>query len=140
MKRAMIIGALVALALPGFALAATKFYEGKLDDGGKVFVTAKIEHGTVVQVRKFRWTNLRLDCDGNKVLKHDGKFTQPIDVDNKRFRATGQSGNGLSRATVKGKFIRQNRKVAGILRLSGDFPAQNAFNCSSGREAYSARR
>jgi hypothetical protein len=117
MRRSLtgVVIVLVALLIPVSASAAKK-YVGDLEHGGTVrFKVVRDNHGHKV-VRRFRWSNMRINCnDGDHT--YDATFV-PMRVNRKnKFGYTAVTPNRLLRGIVRGKVRR--RKAYGWINVDG---------------------
>ena len=139
-------GLVVALVLPATTAARTRSFHGTVRPDGAVEFKAKLWHGKPTRVKGspqhsgFAWQGIPIEC-GTGGLPWDlvwGHLPFSIEVVGGRFHAKGSNGNAI--ANLRGRFRRHGTRARGALRVHGDFPRMDAFNCDTGTTHWFARR
>ena len=150
MKR-LLISALAAGALLATqaGIASAGEYAGGAKRGGEFSVSfqAVFVGNKPVEVRHFRFRKVPMTCEeGGPFLTKSGKpGFGPMNVNSeRRFHGVFSANQGDVKVVIRGEF-KAHGKVAGTLRVSGDYapnPATGfpgASDCSSGRREWQAQ-
>ena len=143
MKRFLPVAvAICALALPASAAASQSEFRGAAPEPSVGFI-AKIVDDEVIQVKKFRFFDIVLDCDGGLqiVVDNNSSPLPKMGVNDNKFGDTFTSNNG-QKVKVNGKFSKHGKVAEGTLRITGDFTDQNGqllTNCDSGKVSWTAK-
>jgi len=137
MKRLSILVAVamaLLIAVPN-ALAGFRFYKGIIDSpNAGVEFHAAIHHQKAKEVAGFNWFNVPVTCQPSGTGATTGrvgqKFTMKVHDDG-TFHGTKAVNNGLTTATITGKFSHQTKKVVGTLRVHGAVTGAGS-NCDTG--------
>jgi hypothetical protein len=141
-KRALIgTGLVFALVFPATIIANLRHYEGSVQEGGTLRFVTKVRHGETINVKRFVFNRVPMQCDnGASTVGDVGTPPPPMRVnDRHKFHGSFTSGGGLKHLYIRGKLKRHYRKAAGILRVRGDFGG-GATNCNTGKDHWSAQR
>ena len=147
MKRVLICaGLVVALVLPATTAARARSYHGSVHPDGSVEFDARLRHGKPARVKGsprhpgFAWDSVPIECETGSLPWESvsGHLPFSIEVMHRRFHAKGSNGNAI--ASIRGRFRRHGRRARGILRVRGDFPRMNAWNCNTGWRHWHAHR
>ena len=132
--------ALVALALPAAASAATKTYAGGMDGGGKLGIDVKVKHGKVKKITEIRGTDIPTVCDESGPVPSHLTFPTLIKVDKKgRFEAGFEQPTYGNVSTIKGRF--KAKMVEGKLSVDYHYPAEDGYpeeDCHTSKLGYQA--
>ena len=125
MKRptGLVVGLMVALALPTAALAARRVIHGPAGGGsGTVDITLVAKNGSVKKLTRFEFNNIPATCSGSRPTATSGTFPHTITVNAKaKFHASVKQNGGRVTFTVSGHFSSQD-KASGTLRIKGAVP------------------
>jgi hypothetical protein len=124
-RRAMIIIlALIALALPGLAIAAkhtaTRKYNGSFGStGAGVEFKVKTKNGAVQHLTLFEWHNIPTACAGYSPTATTGELDMTMAVKDEKFHGSGKLNGDRETVTVHGKFKDNEKKATGRLHVKG---------------------
>ena len=122
---AVVAGALL-LALPGGALAASRFYRGPIANlrQSVMEVTARLaktKPHKPTKLTRVEWSNVPASC-GRFNSATSGFFPRDVPVKGGAFSATAKINGGRATATLTGSFHNHNRSVSGTIRVRGTIP------------------
>jgi hypothetical protein len=140
LKRFLIPLVLVlALALPGQALAGTKSFSGAIDPSGTVSFKVKKKHGKK-KVTGLKFNQVPITCDG-------GASTTGADVGNagrlkhKKFGFSGSNPSGTATLDAVGKVT--GSSASGAVQIQGDVllsDGSTGTNCDTGALGWTAAK
>jgi hypothetical protein len=146
MRALITAGVIAALAVPAAAGAITTDTGGRSADVFHAkrnfpfqFIAAS-RHGTIVKVRRFRFSNVPMTCDGptQATVSNRGNPLPTMTVRQNRFHGSFDVVGGSQHITIKGRFRGNGRRVGGVLRVRGDFPDSEPplTNCDTGKTPF----
>jgi hypothetical protein len=146
MRALITAGVIAALAVPAAAGAITTGTGGGSTDAFHAkrnfpfrFIAVS-RKGEVVKVRKFRFSNVPMTCDGptQATVSNRGNPLPTMSVRQNRFHGSFDVVGGSQHITIKGRFRDNGRRVGGVLRVRGDFPDSEPplTNCDTGRTPF----
>lgn len=137
---------MAVLVMASVALAATRNYSGKLENGGKVNLNFEFKRGDPIKTLPgslFRRIPMR--CDGGRKYIKDVNGLPELTVNAKGKFRYSNSVNGFSYKVV-GRFV-SNKKVKGRLRYKGPtffdldtVPPKTYTDCNTGGLRWTAKR
>lgn len=136
------LAAVLALALPTTVGAATKKFEGAIDNGGTVEFSIKKTNDGKKLVR-WIWRDMPAACNGG-AEEVSGSIGFNVKVKNNKFELDaiqGTSQNPTARMTAEGTVNRNN--ASGELRVHGSavpIDGGGTDNCDTGKEDWSASK
>ena len=140
MKRATLAlaGTIAALALPVATTGATSADSAATAQrGGQDLVirfTLRSRGGEPTKIKRFRWENLTLTCNGGVTVDANGLIRTMEINDRNRFR--GSVNRDGRRVKVRGRVSGDLSTVKGTIRARGPFAG--ATGCDSGRVRWKA--
>ena len=140
MKRATLAlaGTIAVFALPVAATGATSADSAaKAQRGGQDLVikfTLRSRGGEATKIKRFRWNNLTLECNGGVTVDTEGLIREMEVNDRNRFR--GSVNRDGRRVKVRGRVSGDLDTVRGTIRARGPFAG--ATGCDSGRVRWKA--
>lgn len=140
LKRATLAlaGTIAALALPVAATGASSADSAaKLQRGGQDLVikfTLRSRDGEPTKIKRFRWKNLTMECNGGVTVDTEGIIRTMEVNDRNRFR--GSINRDGRRVKVRGRVAGDLSSVRGTIRARGPFAG--ATGCDSGRVRWNA--
>jgi hypothetical protein len=117
--------ALGAAAVPALG-AGANHYEGRGTAGLFIGFDVVKKNGQIKKVKNVLWDELRITCNGETAHVSGGFEGKSFKVKNGSFSG-GANGDGGSRVTFAGHFIKHNKKAKGTLEVKGNEP-----HCGSG--------
>jgi hypothetical protein len=140
MKRAILIGALVALLATTAALAATRTYRGAIKGDEESSVTLKVKRSEGERSFKlFAAEHFVISCDSGPKRLERAALSGLVAVNRKgRFSVEGSDGGRVLR--VSGKLVGR-RSAKGTVRYLGPTAVGDSIeDCDSGKLDWSASR
>ena len=146
MRALITAGVIAALVVPAAAGAITTDTGGGsagVFDAKRNFpfrFIAVSRKGEVVKVRKFRFSNVPMTCEGptQATVSNRGNPLPTMNVRQNRFHGSFDVVGGSQHITIKGRFRANGRRVGGVLRVRGDFPDSEPplTNCDTGKTPF----